>query len=64
MLIEAAGSRIALVGQAFYTRAEWEGSDSPDVSGLHGAWNQDEYRRSRDRLWAFEPDLVLFGHDW
>jgi N-acyl homoserine lactone hydrolase len=63
MLIDAAGARIALVGQAFYTRAEWEGSDAPDVSGLQGAWNQDAYRRSRELLRAFEPDVVLFGHD-
>lgn len=63
MLIDGAGSRIALVGQAFYTRAEWEGSDAPEVSGLHGAWNQDAYRRSRELLRAFEPQQVLFGHD-
>ena len=56
MLIDSAASRIALVGQAFYTRAEWDGSDAPDVSGLRGAWNQDHYRRSRDLLRAFEPD--------
>ena len=63
MLIDGAGSRIALVGQAFYTRAEWEGSDAAEVSGLHSAWNQDAYRNSRERLRAFEPDRVLFGHD-
>jgi N-acyl homoserine lactone hydrolase len=63
MLIDGAGSRTAIVGQAVYTRAEWDGSDAADVSGLDGAWNQDQYRRSRDLLRAFEPDQVLFGHD-
>lgn len=63
MLIDGAESRIALVGQAFYTRAEWEGSDEQDVSGLHGAWDQEQYRRSRDLIRAFAPDRVLFGHD-
>jgi N-acyl homoserine lactone hydrolase len=63
MLIDAAGARIALVGQAVYTRAEWDGSDSPDVSGLPTAWNQEHYRRSRELLRAFEPDDVRFGHD-
>jgi glyoxylase-like metal-dependent hydrolase (beta-lactamase superfamily II) len=63
MLIEDLGSRIALVGQAVYTRAEWDGSDDPLVSGLQGAWDEDDYRRSRELLRAFAPDRVLFGHD-
>ena len=63
MLIDGSRGRIALVGQACYTRAEWDGSDAPDVSCLQSAWNQDHYRRSRDLLRAFEPDVVLFGHD-
>jgi len=63
MLIDGAGTKIAIVGQAAYTRAEWDGSDAPDVSGLHGAWSPEQYRRSRDLLRAFEPDQVLFGHD-
>jgi glyoxylase-like metal-dependent hydrolase (beta-lactamase superfamily II) len=63
MLVDGASGRIALVGQAVYTRAEWDGSDEPDVSGLPGAWNVDAYRRSRDLLRAFAPDRVLFGHD-
>jgi N-acyl homoserine lactone hydrolase len=63
LLIEGSGAKTALVGQAVYTRAEWDGSDEPDVSGLHGAWNPELYRRSRDLLRAFEPDRVFFGHD-
>ncbi|MGZ8437688.1 MAG: N-acyl homoserine lactonase family protein [Candidatus Limnocylindrales bacterium] len=63
MLIDGSRGRIAIVGQAFYSRAEWDGSDAPDVSGLPSAWNQDHYRRSREFLRAFEPDRVLFGHD-
>ncbi len=63
MLIDGTGGRIAIVGQAVYTRAEWDGSDEPEVSGLPGSWNATAYRASRDRLYAFEPDLVLFGHD-
>ena len=63
LVIDGVGAKIALVGQAVYTRAEWDGSDAPDVSGLHGAWSEEHYRRSRDLLRAFEPDQVLFGHD-
>jgi glyoxylase-like metal-dependent hydrolase (beta-lactamase superfamily II) len=63
MLIESAGARIAIVGQAAYTRAEWDGLDDPEVSGLHGAWDPDAYRRSRDLLRAFGPDQVCLGHD-
>jgi N-acyl homoserine lactone hydrolase len=63
LLIDAAGGRTALVGQAVYTRAEWEGSDAPEVSGLASAWDPALYRQSREALRAFRPDLVLFGHD-
>jgi len=63
LLIDAADGRTAIVGQAVYTRAEWDGSDAIDVSGLEGAWDPEQYRQSRETLRAFEPDLVLFGHD-
>jgi len=63
LLIDAAVGRIAIVGQAVYTRAELDGSDEPDDSGLHGAWNAVAYLSSRNLLRDFEPDLVLFGHD-
>ncbi len=63
LLVDAAGGRTAIVGQAVYTRAEWDGSDDPAVSGLASAWDPDAYRRSVDTLRAFEPDVVLFGHD-
>ncbi len=63
LLIDGAGAKVAIVGQAVYTRAEWDGSDATDVSGLPSAWSPEQYRRSRDLLRAFEPDRVLFGHD-
>ena len=63
MLIEAAEGRTALVGQALYTRAEWDGDDEPAVSGWASAWDRAAYRRSVERIRAFRPDVVLFGHD-
>ena len=63
MLIEAAEGRTAIVGQAVYTRAEWSGDDGPAVSGWESAWDRASYRRSVERIRAFRPDVVLFGHD-
>jgi glyoxylase-like metal-dependent hydrolase (beta-lactamase superfamily II) len=63
MMIEAAEARTALVGQAVYTRAEWDGDDGPGVSGSANAWDRAQYRRSVERIRAFRPDVVLFGHD-
>jgi N-acyl homoserine lactone hydrolase len=63
VLDDANGRRTVLAGQAVYTRAEWDGSDEPTVSGLAGAPDPDAYRRSVDRLRALAPDRVLFGHD-
>jgi N-acyl homoserine lactone hydrolase len=63
MLIDSAEGRTAIVGQAVYTRAEWDGSDEPSVSGLGGAWDRASYRASIERIRAFRPDTVLFGHD-
>jgi N-acyl homoserine lactone hydrolase len=63
MLIESAEGRTAMVGQAVYTRAEWDGSDDPSLSGLDGAWDRASYLASVERIRAFRPDTVLFGHD-
>ncbi len=63
LLIDADDGRTVLVGQAVYSRAEWEGSGDPAVSGLAGAWDPDAYRWSVERLRGLEPDIVLFGHD-
>jgi glyoxylase-like metal-dependent hydrolase (beta-lactamase superfamily II) len=63
MLVDAADGRTAIVGQAVYTRAEWNGDDRPTVSGWAGAWDRAAYRRSVALLRGFEPDTVLFGHD-
>jgi len=57
------GRPTILVGQAVYTRREWEGSDDPAFSGLAGAPDPGAYRASVARLRSLEPDLVLFGHD-
>ena len=63
LLIDAADGRTAIVGQAVYARAEWDGSDDPAVSGFESAWDRDRYRSSVERLRAFQPEIVLFGHD-
>lgn len=63
LLIDAAEGRTAIVGQAVYTRAEWAGSDDPSVSGFESAWDRERYRSSVERIRAFRPDTVLFGHD-
>jgi N-acyl homoserine lactone hydrolase len=63
LLVDAAEGRTAIVGQAVYTRAEWEGSDDASVSGLESAWDRGSYRSSVERIHAFRPDTVLFGHD-
>ena len=63
MLIESAEGRTAIVGQAVYTRAEWDGDDGPAASGWASAWDRASYRRSVERIRAFRPDVVLFGHD-
>jgi glyoxylase-like metal-dependent hydrolase (beta-lactamase superfamily II) len=57
------GRRTILVGQAVYTRAEWEGDDDPTVSGLTSAPDPAGYRASIARLRTLAPDVVLFGHD-
>lgn len=62
LLIDLSEGRTAIVGQAVYTRAEWEGSDDSSVSGVAGAWDPDRYRASVARLHAFKPDTVLVGH--
>lgn len=63
LLIDAGGERIAVLGQAVYTRAEWAGSDDPAVSGHASAWDREAYQSSVERLRGFEPVIVLFGHD-
>ncbi len=63
LLVEAIEGRTAIVGQAVFTRAEWSGSADPSVSGLDGAWDRERYRSSVERLRAFRPETVLFGHD-
>jgi hypothetical protein len=63
MLVDGAEGRTAIVGQAVYTRAEWEGSDDLCDSGYTSAWDRGAYRQSVEVLRDFRPDVVLFGHD-
>ena len=63
LLDDAEGGRAAIVGQAVYSRAEWEGSEARVISGVGSAWDPDAYRTSVERLRAFAPDTILFGHD-
>lgn len=63
LLVEAAQARTAIVGQAVYSRAEWDGSNDPSMSGFESAWDRQRYLSSVALLRAFEPDVVLFGHD-
>ena len=63
LVVDSVDGRTVLVGQALYTRAEWDGASGPGVSGLESAWDPAAYRASVARLRALQPDVVLFGHD-
>ena len=63
LVVDSVAGRTVLVGQALYTRAEWDGASGPGVSGLESAWDETAYRASVARLRALQPDVVLFGHD-
>jgi N-acyl homoserine lactone hydrolase len=63
LIVDGMAGRTVLVGQAVYTRAEWEGSTDPAVSGAASAWDRAAYRSSVALLRALQPDVVLFGHD-
>jgi glyoxylase-like metal-dependent hydrolase (beta-lactamase superfamily II) len=63
LAVDGPDGRTLLVGQAVYSRAEWEGSAAPGGSGLDSAWDRTAYRSSVARLRALRPDVVLFGHD-
>jgi glyoxylase-like metal-dependent hydrolase (beta-lactamase superfamily II) len=63
LVVDSPEGRTVLVGQAVYTRAEWDGAGGPGVSGLESAWDPASYRSSVARLRALRPDIVLFGHD-
>jgi N-acyl homoserine lactone hydrolase len=63
LVVDRTAGRTVLIGQAVYSRAEWEGSAAPGGSGLDSAWDRAAYRSSVARLRALQPDVVLFGHD-
>jgi len=63
LVVEGMAGRTVLIGQAVYTRAEWDGSTDPAESGAESAWDRAAYRSSVARLRAFRPDVMLFGHD-
>ena len=63
LVVDAEDGRTVLIGQALYTRAEWDGTPEPGQSGEAGAWDPVLYRASVARLRALAPDRVLFGHD-
>jgi glyoxylase-like metal-dependent hydrolase (beta-lactamase superfamily II) len=63
LVVDGMAGRTVLIGQAVYTRAEWDGSTDPAESGAESAWDRAVYRSSVARLRALRPDVVLFGHD-
>jgi N-acyl homoserine lactone hydrolase len=63
LVVDGPDGRTVLVGQAVYSRAEWEGSATLGESGSDSAWDRAAYRSSVARLRALRPDVVLFGHD-
>ena len=63
LVVDGMAGRTVLIGQAVYTRAEWDGSTDPAVSGAASAWDRAAYRSSVARLRALQPDVLLFGHD-
>jgi glyoxylase-like metal-dependent hydrolase (beta-lactamase superfamily II) len=62
LVVDTAGGRWVLAGQAAYTAAEWAGA--PDArEGRSRAPDRAAYERSLERLRALDPVGVLFGHD-
>ena len=59
LVIDAAGERVLLAGQACYSADEWSGADEP----AGGEWDDEAYAASLARLRALEPARVYFGHD-
>ena len=62
LVVETASGRTVLAGQAVYSFAEWTG-DPAGISGRERTWDLAAYDRSVERLRAFDPARVLFGHD-
>jgi glyoxylase-like metal-dependent hydrolase (beta-lactamase superfamily II) len=60
-VLETDEGTIVLAGQALQSRAEWEGSTDPSVSGAPG--RDPAYADSVARLRALEPVRVHFAHD-
>jgi glyoxylase-like metal-dependent hydrolase (beta-lactamase superfamily II) len=62
LVVEAAGGRAILAGQAVYTAGEWAG-DADAREGRSRAPDKTAYDRSIERLRALQPVRVFFGHD-
>jgi len=62
LVVDAADDRTIIAGQAVYTAGEWEG-DSGAREGRSRAPDKAAYDRSIERLRAFDPTRVVFGHD-
>ena len=63
LVVAADAETVVVAGQALLTKAEWEGSSDPAVSGEVGSWDEDAYRASVARLLSLDPDRVHFAHD-
>jgi N-acyl homoserine lactone hydrolase len=62
LVVETQDGPVVLAGQACYTVGEWIG-DTDALEGRNGAADRDEYDRSIEKLRAFDPVRVHFGHD-
>lgn len=63
LVVETSSGPLVVAGQAVYTRAEWEGSTDPRLSGADSSIDPLLYSESVRRLRRLDPARVHFSHD-